>query len=321
MRKLIKSNCTQEQQPFLIVHKLDSESKVLSKTKQQDLKEEKESNNQVAKDTEVSLEALAKQISDKQQLLEKLEQDLTDKANCGEAVLENARREAEELIVQAKLQAGEILLEARKQSDQIVKEFEEQGLEQGKLTGYQEGFQQGFAEGKAEAQQEGFKLGLEEGQAQGFIEIQTQMQTTLLEAENKAKQLLADAQTEAEQTITGCADKVQTTIWLVAEKILHKQLTLKPEYVLAIVKAALEKVSSQAMIKISVAPVNKELVAQQVPQLKQLFEANTTMEVFADESLNKADVLIETNNGLVDARLETQMSLLKMCVEEIFTNV
>ena len=320
MRKLIKSNYTQEQQPFLVVHKLEPIVSTSAKIKNQDSATGKNIN-EAAKNDKVSLASLAEQITAKQKSLEELEQEIFDKANSGQNVLENAQKEAEEIIVQAKLQAGEILLEARKQNEQIIKEFEEQGLEQGKITGYQEGYQQGFTEGKAEAQQEGFKLGLEEGQAQGFIEIQTQMQDTLQEAETKSQQLIETTQNQATEIINGCAEKVQTTIWLLVEKVLHKQLTLKPEYLLSIVRAALEKVSSQAAIKISVAPQHHKLVVSQIPQLKQLFEANTTMEVFTDDSLSEIDVLVETNNGLVDARLETQISLLKMCVEEIFNNV
>lgn len=321
MRKLIKSNCTQEQQPFLVINKVESNASGSQKAKSQDLKDNKIVNSSVVKDTKVSLEALAEQITEKQALLASLETEIADKTNSSEEVLANARKEAEEIIIQAKLQAGEILLEARKQSEQIIKEFEEQGLEQGKTTGYQEGYQQGFETGKAEAQQEGFKLGLEEGQTQGFIEIQAQMKASVDEASEQAQKMLATAQEQAAALINSCPEKIQETIWLLVNKILHKQLSLKPEYILSIVTAALEKVSSQAMIKITVAPANKDLVAKQLPQLKQLFEANTTVEVFSDDSLGKADVLIETNNGLVDARLDTQISILRMCVEEIFANV
>ena len=73
MRKLIKSNCTQEQQPFLVVNKIESNASGSLKAKSQELMGDKIVNSSVVKDTKVSLEALAEQITERQALLASLE--------------------------------------------------------------------------------------------------------------------------------------------------------------------------------------------------------------------------------------------------------
>lgn len=324
---IIKANFTQNDQPFVLPTEFSIERDLIAavpEEPQEELSseaiEEKTLSERIVEHKERLME-LEHAIKTQEAMLAQIENEIKNKTSTKEVLLADAKKESDEIILQAKLQAGEIIMQAGNQSEVVIKEFEVKGFEQGKQDGFSQGHKEGFEQGKQESYEEGFKLGLEEGQTQGVMQSQEAMQEQMQQAIAKAAQIEADAQSRAEEIISGCSEKVKNTVIAVCNKVLQREFLQNNEAILSVVEAALRKVSNQAQIKISVAPDRKLIVEQHLPQLKQILEGQSSVSVFADPSLEIGDVLLETNNGIVDARLEMQLSIIRMCIEEIFSNV
>jgi len=90
----------------------------------------------------------------------------------------------------------------------------------------------------------------------------------------------------------------------VARRILHRELTVEPEALLGLVKAALEKMEAREVHQVRVS-------RQDAAMLRQLFEQMglpQRIEVVADPSLAPGGVLIEYSRGVLDASVDTQLA-------------
>ena len=90
---------------------------------------------------------------------------------------------------------------------------------------------------------------------------------------------------------------------MIARRILHRELTVDPEALLGIARAAMAKVSAREMHKIRVYPteapmMEKFLASMHLPQ---------RIEVVPDPGIERGGMLVETSHGQLDASIETQL--------------
>jgi flagellar assembly protein FliH len=101
---------------------------------------------------------------------------------------------------------------------------------------------------------------------------------------------------EAEQ------DAVQVSI-AVARRILHRELTVDPESVLGIVKAAFERLDARELYRVRVNPEDAAPVERHLRELGN----PARFEVVPDASLERGSVIFETSRGNLDASISTQL--------------
>jgi flagellar assembly protein FliH len=89
----------------------------------------------------------------------------------------------------------------------------------------------------------------------------------------------------------------------VARRILHRELTIDPDATAGLVKAALEKLQSDVVAQARVHPDYEASVRSVIGQSGR----RASVEVVADASLERGDVVLETNRGNLDASIETQL--------------
>jgi len=90
----------------------------------------------------------------------------------------------------------------------------------------------------------------------------------------------------------------------VARRILHRELTVAPEALLGLVKAALDKMEAGEVHQVRVSRGD-------APLLRQFFEQMglpQRLEVIADANLAPGGVLIESSRGRLDASVDTQLA-------------
>ena len=91
-----------------------------------------------------------------------------------------------------------------------------------------------------------------------------------------------------------------------------------PQIILPLVQKALDKIKDQKEINIHVAPAVYDLVLMARDEFRsRLTGAGAELSVTSDESLVPGDCVIETPNGSVDARLQTQIELIRQAVEDM----
>ncbi len=191
-------------------------------------------------------------------------------------LLEQSRAEAEELRVQAQAEAERILEEARAQA-QAEKQ---QVLEQAK--------QQGYMEGMSRAQAH-----------EGAMEQEYQEKARLLEEEYE--QQIEMLGTNLGEAITG-----------IYEHIFHVELSSYREILMGLISDVLHKLDGSRSFIIHVSKDDYAYVNMQKKQmLTGAVSESVSVDVVEDATVGRNECMIETENGIFDCGLGTQLSELK----------
>jgi flagellar assembly protein FliH len=89
----------------------------------------------------------------------------------------------------------------------------------------------------------------------------------------------------------------------IARRVLHREITMDPEALLGLAKAALEKIDVRELHRVRMHP-------QSAPLLQEYLEKiglPRRVEVFADPGLERGAVILETGRGTLDASVESQL--------------
>ena len=217
------------------------------------------------------------------------------------AEIEKKQQKAEKLLADARKECAELKQKTASDCDRMREETKqecEELREDARQAGHAEGLQQGMEEGKKQAQQE--------------------MADTIQQANKKAEKTLKDAKDATSYYLAKAEDDVTSIALAVVEKILPQHFIDVPQIILPLVQQALEKVKDQKEINIHVAPAVYDLVLMARDEFRsRLSGAGAELSVTSDESLVPGDCVIETPNGNVDARLQTQIELIRHAVEEM----
>jgi flagellar assembly protein FliH len=146
--------------------------------------------------------------------------------------------------------------------------------------------------------QAAYQRGFQEGEAAGRQAAEARLQPVL----DKLGQTIRDLggyrgrlRQEAE------ADLVRLAV-AIARRILRRELSVDPEALLGVVRAALERISARERCSVRLHP-------SQVETVQRYLEGGArTVEIIGDHSLEPGDTVFESSAGAVDAGIETQLN-------------
>jgi flagellar assembly protein FliH len=142
--------------------------------------------------------------------------------------------------------------------------------------------------------------GFEEGQAAIRQTCAAQVEAMQMKLARSIEELTGSrlrARREAEQDVVALA-------LAVARRILHRELTMAPEALLGLVKAALDKMEARELHQVRVSRQDAAMVRQFFEQMG----LPQHVEVIADSSLAPGGVILESGRGLLDASVDTQLA-------------
>lgn len=144
-----------------------------------------------------------------------------------------------------------------------------------------------------------YQRGYNEGQAAGAEQAGKRLESVLA---NFAKSLQDLASVRKRHLLESEEDAVRLAI-AVARKILHRELSVDPDALLGIVKAAFERVEARDVHRLRINPedvaaLQRHLAALGMPP---------RMEVVEDASLERGSVVVESARGNLDASVSTQL--------------
>ena len=96
-----------------------------------------------------------------------------------------------------------------------------------------------------------------------------------------------------------------------SSKIVGNTVEIKPEIVLEVVKKAIQHLVDKNKVVLKVNPKDCQLVKSHHQQLLATIDGIKNLEIEEDIRVKPGGCLIETDSGNVDARLETQMQVLR----------
>ena len=151
----------------------------------------------------------------------------------------------------------------------------------------------------AERQRESiFEQAQQEGYAKGLAEWNEALVRAAEHSENLAR--------DSEQQLLRLSVRI-------AEKIIGGQLKLHPETIVEIVREALKSVQRGRQLMIQVNEAQASEVRERIARLKELVGSSREIEIVPSTSVSPGGCVIESELGVIDARLETQLK----CIEEM----
>ena len=194
-----------------------------------------------------------------------------------------ADQDAQKLLTQAKQEADAILASAKAEAERLQNEAKESALKE-RDSILKEARQHGYAEGMEKAQKES-----------------EQLQKQLKE---KEKQLEAEYRTYVEELEPQFVD----TITGIYEHIFHVELHSYREILTYLISTTMRKVEGNRNFIIHVSKEDYPYVSMQKKQIAAGATAsNSSVEVVEDLTLGKNECLVETEGGIFDCGLGTQL--------------
>jgi flagellar biosynthesis/type III secretory pathway protein FliH len=179
-------------------------------------------------------------------------------------------------------------------NDEEVAQHVEQQLEVQRQASFQE--RQG-------AHQQGFDEGLAKGRKEGHQQIQPAID--LLQDWNRM------VRAEKEELARRYEGEVLELGFLIARKILGEELVMRPQAVVGVVRQALRKILNADSVTLRVHPDDLKLLEDARERLSAEASSGIPIEFKADSAITRGGCLIETESGLLDARLDSQLERLR----------
>ena len=120
--------------------------------------------------------------------------------------------------------------------------------------------------------------------------------------------------TEVYEKVSDCIFDVSMEI---ARKIINKQVETDKEYIISMIKGVVEEIhKTENKITLKVMPKDVEIVRDKIPEIfsGEYFEAKIS--VIPDNEIKEGGVIVETSNGIIDATLETQLSIIEKALKK-----
>lgn len=103
----------------------------------------------------------------------------------------------------------------------------------------------------------------------------------------------------------------------IARRILHRELTMAPNALLGLVKAALEKMGACEVHRVRVSPEDAPLVKQYLDKMG----LPQRVDVTADPTLERGAILLDSSRGTLDASVETQIDEIERGLADLVRRV
>jgi flagellar assembly protein FliH len=144
-----------------------------------------------------------------------------------------------------------------------------------------------------------FEAGVKEGETAARQKLEGEVRHAVEQLAVTASEVAAsraDAIRRAEADIVALSIEI-------ARRILHRELSVDPAALGALVRAAVEKLASQQICRVRVHPDQEQLVRSILAQLGR----GSEIEIVTDAAQSRGGALFETDNGSLDASVETQL--------------
>lgn len=148
-------------------------------------------------------------------------------------------------------------------------------------------------------EQEAFAAGNRKGEAAG----QEQAAARLEPVAEQLARTIADLSATRRQLRRDAEQDVVRLALAIGKRIVHRELSIDPEVILGVVKAALEKLEGREVDRVRVNREDAEMVRKQFERLGE----RARVEVVADPRLGRGAVVFETARGSFDASVDTQL--------------
>ncbi|MGE7601794.1 flagellar assembly protein FliH [Peribacillus sp. NPDC097675] len=212
----------------------------------------------------------------------------------------NNHYQPDESLYQTKQEADAILIEAKRQAEAMVEEIQQARdyWEQQEKKLYIE-----------QAQKEGYQQGIEDGIQKGYNEIAGDIAF--------AKEVIEASKNDYQQHLESSESVILDLALTVAKKIIGLQLENEEETFLSLVKGAIKEARDYREVQIHIHPARYPSILSHKEELISIFPKDTELYIYPDDELEESSCIIESENGRIDASVDSQLQEIKVKLTEL----
>ena len=155
---------------------------------------------------------------------------------------------------------------------------------------------------KKSAFEEGYRLGLDKAEAD-------------LESFRKNLSCFMNARSDVFEYIAPDILEISVNI---AKTIIKKELESDPQVLINTIVDVLRTVSkNEPKINIRVRPQAVQFIKDTIPNITYQYGIDSKINIISDPSIEEGGCVLQTNNGIVDASIDTQLEIIKKALEGI----
>ncbi len=104
----------------------------------------------------------------------------------------------------------------------------------------------------------------------------------------------------------------------IAKKIIKKEIQQDPTIILENIVDLLKSLSKEeTRVTLRVNPEQAVLIKQKIPEVVEMAGSEAKINVISDENISYGGCMVTTTNGIIDATIETQMSIISEALKEV----
>ena len=102
----------------------------------------------------------------------------------------------------------------------------------------------------------------------------------------------------------------------IAKKIIKKEVESDPQVIINIIVDVLKTISkNEPKINIRVKPQAVQFIKDTIPNITYQYGIDSKINIIADPSIEEGGCIFQTNNGIVDASIDTQLEIIRKALE------
>jgi len=212
------------------------------------------------------------------------------------------RAEMAEVVKEAEDMVRELLENARVEARHIIASAEE---EASRIR------EQAVIEAEAAR-----KKALEEGYQEGLTKASREMQELKAKTASECENMLKEAERTKEAIILSAEGEIVELALAIARKIIDKEIRENSDIIIKLVRKTLSSVGNAGSVKIRVSPHDFETVLENRELLAGAGQVIDDLEIHLDSRMTPGGFVVESDLGVIDARMETRMNKVEEALRE-----
>jgi len=148
-----------------------------------------------------------------------------------------------------------------------------------------------------------YKFGFEDGRKIGLDEGREEVRSTV----EALRRMLASVSEERLKLLRDAETAVFELTLSIARRIIHREVQINPEIIRRVVAESLRLVEERQSIQLRVSPSDWKHVKSYEQELIGTSHGIKALEIREDERIEPGGCVIESESGIVDARIQTQL--------------
>jgi len=168
----------------------------------------------------------------------------------------------------------------------------------------------------AESHEKGKQEGFKEGEKQGQGTAEKKFNAEVAKLKEQTAKYFKQVEQSKDEMIRGLEHILLKFCMELTKKIVANEAVTNPELVLSVIKKSLSMIADRDNILIRVAPGDLETASGAKDFLSTVTERLENVRFEVDDRIQKGGCIIESNSGMVDARLGVQLDEIEQLIEK-----